>query len=346
MDLSKENNDLRVAIISDLHFGITSNNKIVEKKTCQWLKKSFFPFIKKNNINNIIFAGDLFHNRKAINTESGLNVVKYFIDLLPSNIYTYIIPGNHDAFYNDNVSVNSPYLLMHDKKNIIVVDEIMTIGNLHMTLFPWGTKPGGDYINGCYAVGHFDIIGALMNNNITCQKGLKTSDFSGYEHVFSGHYHMPSVIENIEYVGNPIEQNWSEINFDHQFIVLNVGSGKREYIKTSEAYKIFYKVLFESNTPDIEFNAKDTVVKIVAGESVDYGSLIQYRDKLIDEGAIDVKIIESSKKCDVLEDDIDYELLSIVDMINCYIDDNIDVDDKDKKVLKKLTDKLYNGVDS
>jgi len=328
----------KIAILTDLHFGITSNDSIVEKKTCQWLQDFFYPYIKENDIKKIVFLGDLFHNRKAINTESGTNVLNYFISLLPDDVEMIVIPGNHDSFFNSDSSINSPTLLMHKHDNITVINEPVYIKELNADFFPWGRGPK-DFQRGIYAFGHFDVIGARMNTGIICVKGHDVSAFEHYEKVFSGHYHMPSIMKNVEYVGNPIEQNWGEIDFDHRFIVFD---GKKvESIKTPDEYKIFEKIIFEE-CPNTELeNYKDKVVKVYTNERTNYSKLLKFRDSLSEQGVINVNIIETGTKDDIEDNDIDYEELNTVDMLCAYIDDNVSVDESDIELLKQLNEKFY-----
>ena len=61
-------------------------------------------------------------------------------------------------------------------------------------------------------MGHFDISGVVLNRLGTLSKNdnLSQSDFSGFENVFSGHFHTPGIYGNIRYLGAPYQMSFND----------------------------------------------------------------------------------------------------------------------------------------
>ena len=54
--------------------------------------------------------------------------------------------------------------------------------------------------------------------------------FTSWDQVFLGHYHGAQQIENIEYVGSPLELNFGEAFQEKHIIIYDLNTGNKEYI--------------------------------------------------------------------------------------------------------------------
>lgn len=114
--------------------------------------------IKEENIQNVIFGGDLYHERVSVNVNT-LNVALKCMQAIAKHCKTYLIVGNHDAHYKNSVEVNS-LNMFKDTKNITVVEKPTEIelNGKKVLLCPWLSdlsaynKETYDFL-----VGHFDI---------------------------------------------------------------------------------------------------------------------------------------------------------------------------------------------
>jgi metallophosphoesterase superfamily enzyme len=108
-------NKSRVAIISDLHLGVHTNSaqwQGIAVNWAQWLCKE----LKRQNIKDIIFCGDWYHNRSEISV-STLQISADILKILEDfNIIA--IVGNHDIYYKHRTDVNS-LSLFKNSKNIL-----------------------------------------------------------------------------------------------------------------------------------------------------------------------------------------------------------------------------------
>jgi len=207
----------------------------------QYYNKIVFTYITINKIKTVIVLGDVFHTRRNSNNYMMTETKKKFFNWFnENNVQLYVIMGNHDMYYLDNVS-HSP-LYNFESKNIHIISEITTLKNI--TLVPYLFNPN-EMIKNRYCMGHFDVSGAKMNNKTIATKGHDVSVFNMFEQVYSGHYHTPSTIKNIKYIGSTVPLNNSNMNEEHGFIVLNTETGKEKFITNNFSPKfinVIYKI--------------------------------------------------------------------------------------------------------
>ena len=61
---------MKVAIITDQHFGARKSSKILHDYYGKFYKNIFFPYLKENNIKTVVDMGDTFDNRRTIDPVS------------------------------------------------------------------------------------------------------------------------------------------------------------------------------------------------------------------------------------------------------------------------------------
>ena len=57
---------MKVALITDSHFGARSDNIIFNEFFYKFWEETFFPYLKKHNIKNVIHLGDVMDRRKFV----------------------------------------------------------------------------------------------------------------------------------------------------------------------------------------------------------------------------------------------------------------------------------------
>lgn len=116
-------------IVGDCHFGIKSNSLQWLETQLDFFKKQFIPELKSNKYDRVIFLGDIFDIRYAINQYIGYEVKILFRDLTSNfpNINFYIVAGNHD-YYSPDINY-----LKYNAYNLIFGYEFLNIhSNLHI----------------------------------------------------------------------------------------------------------------------------------------------------------------------------------------------------------------------
>ena len=147
----------KTLIFTDIHFGLKGNS-VSRLNIAIKAIKCILDEVKKNDIKNIIFGGDLLHERVAINVNT-MNVVLKCIEALAKHCKVFLVIGNHDTHYKNSVDVNSLNMFKHTK-NIVIVPKAqeLLLNNQKVLLAPWlsdfSTFQEEQFD---LAVGHFDI---------------------------------------------------------------------------------------------------------------------------------------------------------------------------------------------
>lgn len=144
-------------IFSDLHLGLR-NNSVSRLNICIKAIREIAKVIKEEDIKNIFFAGDLFHNRKSLDLQV-LNCGLKLIEALSKRCKCFLINGNHDSYYKNASDVNS-INVFKSNQNVIIINTPMYIelNGKTVLLVPWMTdiekfnKESVDIM-----MGHFDI---------------------------------------------------------------------------------------------------------------------------------------------------------------------------------------------
>ena len=129
---------MKVAIITDTHYGARKGSKHIHDYFEKFYKNVFFPSLEEHNIDTVIHMGDIFDSRKAIDLQS-LEWSKKVVFEPMKKYRLHAIIGNHDCYYKDTNYVNSPELLLNDYSNITTYSEPAEINldGLDILLLPW-----------------------------------------------------------------------------------------------------------------------------------------------------------------------------------------------------------------
>ena len=242
-------------IFTDQHFGIKSNSPLRQKIGVLVIKK-MLDFASKNQIDNIVFCGDYFHQRNALTIDT-LNIAHKCIQALAKHAKLYMILGNHDLFNKNSTDVNS-INIFRENKNVVVVDKAVEVNlNGCRSLFvPWLAnlsnmkKDSYDFM-----FGHFDISTKFLIDSYakvhsaTVEATSKVSNEidSSFENnssnstielpgnfidlvkvggtIFAGHIHQHQEMKiknrNFIFVGSPYEQNLGDIGCKCGFYVVD-----------------------------------------------------------------------------------------------------------------------------
>ena len=115
------------------------------EKCIDWIIKVF----KKEKVDYIIFNGDLFDSRFAINVQTLNSAITCIQNLAYNFEKVFLIVGNHDTFYKNVNTVNSVKFLekLTQTENLVIVESepyFIMIQDKILGLFPWGFNPNED----------------------------------------------------------------------------------------------------------------------------------------------------------------------------------------------------------
>ena len=131
---------MKVAIITDQHFGCRKNSKVFHDYFLKFYNDVFFPTIEKEGITTVIDMGDTFDSRKGIDFAAlAWSKVNYFDRLEQLGCTVHTIVGNHTAYYKNTNEVNAIDLLLREYDNIHIYSEAteIKVDKLDILLVPW-----------------------------------------------------------------------------------------------------------------------------------------------------------------------------------------------------------------
>ena len=216
---------MAMILVSDTHLGLYQSKDMWHEVVTDLFKEIVYVCQSKD-INTIVFLGDFFHERKVLNIKT-LAVAQEIAHILLPVKRTYLLGGNHDSFYKDRPFPTALDVFDDNEHIHLIIDHNKYIeGNI--VLVPWfGDISSAD---APFCFGHFEINGFPMNNSQYCSKGpMRVDQFKKFESVLSGHFHMPSMKENIRYLGSPFQQRFSDEGSSRGYYIFD--NGELEFIE-------------------------------------------------------------------------------------------------------------------
>ena len=345
---------MKVAIITDTHYGGKNDNISFAAYQRRFYENTFFPILRREKIDTILHLGDVFDRRKYSNYNSLHLAKEMFFD--PARDYNiHMLVGNHDAYYKNTNDVNSISLTCAEYENITLyesVPEVANIGGADILLIPWiapahyaqsvdviATAPAD------VAMGHLEINGNEVMPGLLCDHGLDRDLFKRYERVFSGHYHGQQDDGHIRYLGAPYEITWNDYNTAKGFHIYDTDTREFEFHQNPNHLfkKIFYddsqQNMLETDLSEYE----NTYVKIFVVNKTDFYTFDKFVELCYNEGNfLELKIVEDFSDLDpnsIADEELD-EIEDTMSLLEKYVGE-IDSKALDKSKLNKLLKGLY-----
>ena len=337
---------MKVAIITDTHYGCRRGSKLFHDYFELFYKNIFFPTLKEYGVKTVIHMGDAFDSRKSIDYQS-LEWAKRVVFEPLKEYDVHMVIGNHDCYYKNTNAVNSPSLLLQTYSNIKTYSSPQTIkvGNLLISLMPWICAENYEEsikeiekTKAKVLMGHLELTGFHAYRGHTMEDGMDPKVFDKFEKVFSGHYHTRSNDGKIFYLGNPYEMYWNDVNDTRGFTIFDTET--LEHIPVDNPYKMFHNIYYEDNDYRL-FDCREyenKIVKVIVRKKTDIKQFEKFVDKLYTSNVSELKIIENfdfqeSKEFEALESE---DTLSI---LNRYIEES-EVN-LDKSIIQKMIQEIY-----
>ena len=337
---------MKIAIITDTHYGARKGSTHLHNYFQLFYDNIFFPTLERENIDTIIHMGDVFDSRKSIDYQS-LEWSKEVVFEPLRKYKVYAITGNHDCYYKNTNHVNSPELLLNDYSNISTFSKAteINIGGLDILLLPWINSENYDESleaiqnsKSKIAMGHLEINGFKATRGHMMEDGMDTDVFSKFNAVYSGHFHTRSTDGKINYLGNPYEMYWNDVNDTRGFHIFDTDT--LIHTPVNNPYKLFYNVYYE-DTPYQTFDStpyENKIVKVIVRKKTNPKQFQKFIDKLYATGIQDLKIIENFELIEGEDFEMD-EDENTLSLLNRYIDES--EFHLDKNIIKGIFQDLY-----
>jgi len=348
---------MKIALLNDTHFGARNDSPAFLDYFMRFYNEIFFPYLKENNITTLVHLGDVVDRRKFINFKTAHTFREDFMHrLYKEGIDTHIILGNHDTYYKNTNEVNAIKELcttFDGIKEPWIYEKATTknFGGTDICLIPWICDDNYEHsINEIetskaqIALGHLEIKGFEMHNNMKSVTGLEKRLFRRFEKVLSGHFHKKSDDGQIYYLGCPYEFMWNDYNCQKGFHILDTET--REIERIVNPYTIHEKIYYndeENDYKDFDYSKyEDKFIKLIVEKKKDYYLFDKFVDGFYKKTKVhDIKIIEDYSDLDAstVADDIAERSEDTPTLLDNYVNE-LETDlNKDK--LKTLMRTLY-----
>ena len=340
---------MKVAIITDQHFGARKNSKLFHDYFLEFYENTFFPTLEKEGITTVIDMGDTFDSRKGIDF-GALTWAKdnYYDRLKDMGITVHTIVGNHTAYYKNTNDINAVDLLLREYDNVKIYSETtpIEVGGLSILLVPWINKENEEKSvamikksQSPVCMGHLELNGFRATPGHMMEHGMDWEIFKKFNKTFSGHYHCRSNQDNIYYLGNPYEMFWNDVDDENRGFHL-FDTDTLEHTPVNNPYRL-HKIIFYNDQDYQLFDARELenkIVKVVVRNKSDRVKFEKFIDKLYSVNVAELKIVENFG----LTDDKEFEAFESEDtlsILNRYVDESeIDLD---KSRIQKVLNDTY-----
>lgn len=248
----------KILLFSDIH--VHNHKKSIDRlKDCLACLEWCFQQAINNNVDAVLFGGDLLHERQKIDSYTFTEVFKILEKYQDKSFKTYLLLGNHDMWFSNSWSVNSIYPF-GALKNFETVTETKEIKVCDSTwhFIPYTHNPLDELeklprnaVKDCYLLGHLAIDGSRLNSSGSIadvaiehdgdMTKVDKSIFCHYKHAFFGHYHSAQKLaKNVEYIGSPLQLSFGEAHEKKHIILLDTATNDLKYIENNFSPKHFY----------------------------------------------------------------------------------------------------------
>lgn len=321
---------MKVAIITDQHFGCRKNSKLFHDYFLNFYNDVFFPTLEREGITTIVDMGDTFDSRKGIDFSALSWAKNYYYDRLQKmgcKILTVV--GNHTAYYKNTNQVNAVDLLLREYENVSVISEPteLSLGNLNVLFIPWinteneeKTLRSIEKTNSKCVMGHLELKGFRVNKQIVMEHGLNSDLFDKFERVYSGHYHTRSDNGKIYYLGNPYEMFWSDVGDARGFHIFDTET--LEHTPVDNPYTLFHIIYYEDLNHKLFDTSKyeNKIVKIVVRKKTNQKDFEKFVDKLYKSNVAELKIVENFELTEVGDIEL-FESEDTLSILNKYVNE-------------------------
>ena len=229
--------------------------------------KTLYKSLEKNQVDRIVLAGDIVHNKNDLSPELVQIISELFTNL--SKIAPLdIIIGNHDKIIGqstklDSISPITDYLnlenlTLYKNSGLFEVADNLVYGIFAIDdeeNFPYqisNKNSNKTYI----ALFHGAISGAKTDVNYTIKSNYETDMFTNYDIAMLGDIHkfqdLSTNKTKINFVGSLIQQSFGENLSQHGYLLWNIQNKSYKFIKIKNDYG-FYTIRFNKINEIDEF---------------------------------------------------------------------------------------------
>lgn len=362
---------MKILIFSDIH--IHPHKKSSERLDhCLQVLDWVFEVAETRNIRNIVFLGDLFHDRQRIDVLTYQKTFEVMERRLSErDLDLRLLLGNHDLWHNDRLDVSSVNPL-RSIKGITVVDKpcVQEISDgsedVYFAFLPYTHDPIDDIHNlekewkatarkedKKILGAHLSVDGALWNTRFNTAAEVAVEHdgdmvrvgpeiFKRWDRVFLGHYHAAQKLDDsVEYVGSPLQLSFGEAFQDKNIIVYDTHEDSCEYIKNE--FSPLHFIISEDEIDKYPLEGNFVRVEV---EDISSKAMSDMRQTLVENFKVSTLEIKQSRKREEHEISDAKSILQKEDeMLQRYIDQAAP-DGLDKQTLLNIGMQICKGSEA
>jgi len=347
----------KCAMFTDIHFG-RRNNSEAHNKDCLNFVEWFCEQVKNDpTIDHIMFLGDWFETRSAIDQET-INYSQKAFDLLEAlEMPIYMLVGNHDLYRKFSRDINSSNIFK-EYNNLIIIQEPEVRPELHDSfltpfLFSHEFEEVVKYSKYKTWFGHLELNDFYITGyyNVKMEHGADPKLFKDVDRIFTGHYHRRQSYNNIHYIGSPFGFDFSDIDdFDKGMATFSHITEVTEYFNYEEGAKFtqikLTKLLTDLKAGTLKY-PNNISIRCVLDMVLDYEKHMTVKDLIMK--SFDVRELKfddpielrqslmnaDTEEVDILMENEDGELPELKELVIIMLA-KIDTDKIDNDLLVKL----------
>jgi predicted phosphodiesterase len=338
---------MKIALITDTHWGVRNDHLAFLDNNKRFLDEVFFPYLDLHGVSTVIHLGDLVDRRKYLNINTAKRLRDDFISPLHArNIRAHLIIGNHDTYYKNTNSINSIREFYENDFRIYESAEVVEFDGVPILFIPWICDDNREETlelirntDAQIAMGHLEIAGFEMYRGSPVSHGDDRSLFNKFDLVCSGHYHHRSSNGNVHYLGSHGEFTWSDYDDPKGFHIFDTETRELAFIENP--FRMFRKVWYnDKDTSTEELLDRDwkkysgCYVKLIVQNKDNPMNFDLFTTKLYEASPIEVIIVEDHRNMDAIDEsdllDEAEDTLTILSKYIGTIESNVDNKDLDK----------------
>lgn len=201
----------KLAIFTDIHFGRKGNSR-QHNQDCLDFIAWFCTQVKGHGYSHVVFMGDWFESRSALNIETLEYSYRGLKMLNELGIPVKFIVGNHDLHRRTTRDIHS-VRIFQELENIHVIDKVTVEDGLLFSpyLFEEEYKDLIPHNDKWAWLGHFEFKGFVVTGQgHALDHGPDHKLFSGPKKIMSGHFHKRQNVDNVFYTGNAFPMDFGD----------------------------------------------------------------------------------------------------------------------------------------
>jgi len=337
---------VRALVIGDLHFGIKSNSLLWLESQLKFFKDQIFVEIENQNVDRILFLGDVHDVRYSINQQIGIELKKLFREMLDKfkDKEFIILAGNHDYYSPlEEFSEYTAYEVLfgeefydaHPNLKVISKDPYLDeYGNLFL---PWYWTENSYHFDEILYNYDFsrEVKAVYCHADLMTWPGARIGSLKGCP-VYSGHIHDIHIDElsNLYNLGAAVALTFSDVNQERYLYVIEDYKivNKIANHTTPRFIRIYDEDIFTANAETFDNSYVQLCISSSNINKAKYVEQVKY---------LKTTYVDANIRVHVIDNDTDINTLNVEGFqtnISKYIEQNIPehLDEKYELITNKL----------